>query len=151
MDNIDDIPCKTMSFDEIKDELKKFENKHDIPSKDFYEAYMQDMPIDNTDTSLWLLYYEIYIDLIEDKIDMQNPMLGQIVHVYANDYDDLGLGTIVNLDVLESDTGDIIATNYATVLLDNGKLIEQLNCIWYPTKKLYNPTTGLWCPTEHRE
>ena len=69
---------------------------------------------------------------IEDKIDMRNPVIGQKVHVFSNTYVDLELGTIVNVDVLASDTGEIITDKYATVKLDNGRLIEQLNCVWYP-------------------
>ena len=72
---------------------------------------------------------------IEDKIDMRNPCIGQRVHVFSNTYIDLGEGTIAKFDVLASDTGDTITDKYATVLLDNGRLIEQLNCIWYPTFK----------------
>ena len=75
------------------------------------------------------------IEEIENKIDMINPFVNQRIHVFSNDYKDLGLGTIVNVDVLESDTGDIISDNYATVKLDNGRILEQLNCIWYPIDK----------------
>ena len=69
---------------------------------------------------------------IEDKINMQNLYINQRIHVFTNEYDDLGLGTIVDFDVLEADSGEIITDKYATVELDNGIVLEQLNCIWYP-------------------
>ena len=69
---------------------------------------------------------------IENKIDMRNPVIGQMIHVFSNTYVDLGLGTIVSFNVLASDKGDVITDKYAIVKLDNGRLIEQLNCIWYP-------------------
>lgn len=72
------------------------------------------------------------IEEIESKIDMINPFVGQRIYVFSNNYVNLGLGTIVNVDVLESDSGDIITDKYVTVKLDNGRLVEQLNCIWYP-------------------
>ena len=72
------------------------------------------------------------IKLIENKINMNNPIIGQRIHVYSNNYEDFGLGTIVDLDILESDTGDIITNNYVYIKLDNGKILEHLNCMWYP-------------------
>uniref|UniRef100_A0A6M3X669 Uncharacterized protein n=1 Tax=viral metagenome TaxID=1070528 RepID=A0A6M3X669_9ZZZZ len=72
---------------------------------------------------------------IEDKIDMQNPKIGQRVQVFSNNYEELGYGTITSLDILVADeTGEIISNDYPEITLDDGRKFEGLNCWWYPIK-----------------
>jgi len=71
--------------------------------------------------------FQLTIETLEPKAVTE----GLRVHVFAPDRrEDWGLGTVILVDDLVEETGEVLSSNIPTIRLDSGREVTGLECWW---------------------